>query len=385
MQKNRYLYLEGLRGLLALIVVVHHFILLFYPDVYYGSNRVSDFANQPHSFLMLLAITPLNIFMNGTWAVCMFMLLSGFVLSLRYYESNQSSIIQTSFFKRYFRLTIPVLAAILMIYLLFRMGIFQSVFYPRTDPNFSFGKDLFTNDISFLSALQMGVADVPLNGNNTYLPVFWTIDIEFIGVLLLFAFLLITHNTKYRIPLFIAFIVFLFYINKSYYILIMIGSLIALFKDKIEGFPKTYIFILLFLLGWYMEGIPNLQDVAKQYTWYGFTNGWTNVFLYFQFASCTLMFVGLLSFKKIHQLLSSKPLQFLGSISFSMYLLHLPVLFIAGSKLLHYSEGGMNPFVLFVICLVLIMGISYLFFRLVDKHAITISNKIGKMVLKKQE
>lgn len=386
MQKNKYLYLEGLRGVLALIVVIHHFILLFYPDVFYGTNVLSDYHNNSKSLNLLIANTPLNIFMNGTWAVCMFMLLSGFVLCLRYYETNDASIIRTSFFKRYFRLAIPVLGAVLIIYFLFRLNVFQSIFYPRAQAGFDFGKDLFTKDISFLSALQMGLVDVPLNGNNTYLPVFWTIDIEFVGVLLLFAFLLISHNTKYRVHLFVLFILFLFYISKTYYILIMVGSLIALLKDKIELMGhKKYIFIVLFLIGWYLEGIPNLQDIAKQHTWYWYTVGLPqNVFLYFQFASCAFMFVALLSFTKVQKFLSSKAMQFLGSISFSMYLLHLPVLFITGSKLLHYSHGGINPILLFLICVIAIVVFSYLFYRFVDKMAITLSNKIGKWVVKKE-
>jgi peptidoglycan/LPS O-acetylase OafA/YrhL len=384
MQKNKYLYLEGLRGLLALIVVIHHFLLLFYPEVYYGSNRVSDYVNNADSFGMTLANTPLNIFMNGTWAVCMFMLLSGFVLSLRYFESNDHGIIRASFFKRYFRLGIPVLAAVLIIFFLFKFNVFQTLFYPRSDANYAFGKELFTKDISFFSALRMGIIDVPLNGDNTYLPVFWTIDIELIGVLLLFAFLLITHDNKYKAPIFVAFIILLFLINKSYYILIMTGSLIALFKEKIElNSHKRYLFLILFLIGWYLEGIPNLQDVAKQYTWYGYTTGWKNVFLHFQFISCALIFIALLSSKKIQAFLNSKPLQFLGSISFSMYLLHLPILFIAGSKFLQSSKGQMNPFLLFLACLVLTMALSYIFFRLVDKNAIVLSNRLGKLATKK--
>lgn len=88
MQKR--LYLEGLRGLLSLIVVVHHFILLFQPLVFLGSNNPDDFKTRPLSGSILLANTPLNLFMNGNWAVCMFFVMSGYVLSVKYFQTSNT-------------------------------------------------------------------------------------------------------------------------------------------------------------------------------------------------------------------------------------------------------------------------------------------------------
>ncbi|MBP9068639.1 MAG: acyltransferase [Bacteroidia bacterium] len=374
-----------MRGILAFIVVIHHFVLLFYPKLYYGSYYLTDYETDPHSMGLLIANTPLNIFMNGNWAVCMFLLLSGFVLSLRYNATNDITIIQDSFFKRYFRLTIPILGTVLLVYVLHRSGLFKSAHYPRTVTEFSFGKDLFTNNLSFLNVIKMALVDVPLYGNNTYVPVFWTMDIELVGVLLLFAFLMLTHQLKHKTILYVLFIAFLIYIQKTYYVLIFVGSLFALHQDLIERYSsKKIVFILIFLIGLFLSGIPNLADNGMKHTWYAFTIGWSkNMYMYVHFLSCALMFLALLVFVKIQRVFSSKSILFLGDISYAMYLIHLPILFIVGSNIMLSSKGATHPFMLFIYCLTAVIICSYLFYRAIDKYSIQWAGKISKKLFRR--
>lgn len=49
--KGKFYYLDGLRGLAAFIVVIHHFVLAFYP-LYYSTERI-------------IPKTPLNLFYAG--------------------------------------------------------------------------------------------------------------------------------------------------------------------------------------------------------------------------------------------------------------------------------------------------------------------------------
>ena len=381
---TRNLYLEGLRGILAIIVVIHHFILLFIPKLFIGSFNVTDFKTNPYSLDILLANTPLNIFMNGGWAVCMFFTLSGFVLSLKYFKSADTKVIQGAIAKRYLRLAIPILASCLLIFLLHFSGLFKNTFYPRSHEEYSFGKNLFLNDLSFFETIKMALFNVPINGDNTYFPILWTMEVEFLGALLLFVFLLSVHQLKSKWIFYAAIILVLFLMNKNYIILFFAGSFIACYEDKIKIlFRSVYLKTLILIVGFYFAGIPNLQNEAKQYTIYAFTN-YFSAFIYLQFhiISCFLFFLFLVSSEFPKKMLSNKGLLFLGKNSFSIYLIHLPVLFIVGSYFLNKTAGKINYLLLFGICFSVTIILSYAFYYLIDSKAVLYANKLAKRLIK---
>ena len=74
-------YLEGIRGFAAFIVVIFHFIGNFHPASIYGTSNTHVKGNVEHLF----AMTPLNVLYSGSLAVCIFFVLSGFVLSMKFF------------------------------------------------------------------------------------------------------------------------------------------------------------------------------------------------------------------------------------------------------------------------------------------------------------
>ena len=112
--KSRLTYLDGLRGISALIVVFSHIILLFYPSLYTGNistNHGLDIENW-------YAFSLINIITNGDFMVCIFFVLSGYVLGKKYRFNNQVEELISGIYKRYIRLVIPVLSTVLGVYLL---------------------------------------------------------------------------------------------------------------------------------------------------------------------------------------------------------------------------------------------------------------------------
>ncbi len=321
--------------------------------------------------------------MNGNFAVCMFFVLSGYVLSLNYFKTGAIKVLQTAFIKRYFRLVIPILVTCMIVYVLFALSVFKNTIYPRSNETYAFGKNLFLNNLSFLEVLKMGFYKVPINGDNTYLPILWTMSVEFLGALLLFSFLLVTHtlNKKWLFYLILIFVLFL--MDKNYMLLFFAGSCIAFYEPLINKLIKHwYLKICLLLAGLYFSGIPNISNEAKQYTWYFYTNSFSNlIYVHFHVIGCILLFIFFITSQTTQKIFSLKPLVFLGKLSFSLYLLHLPILFSLGSYLLNKYNGQFNTLLLFSACFSVTLISSYLFNRFVDTKAINYSSVIAKKIM----
>ncbi|MBD2845513.1 acyltransferase family protein [Paenibacillus sp. IB182496] len=80
---NKLFYLDGLRGLAALVVVISHYIQVFYPAALNGK------AEQAHfKWDTWYGYSPVNLFYNGQFAVCLFFALSGYVLNVKLFDKK---------------------------------------------------------------------------------------------------------------------------------------------------------------------------------------------------------------------------------------------------------------------------------------------------------
>lgn len=117
-------YLDGLRGLAAFQVVFHHFILAFYPALFLGAaDNPNHMAAGWEAFG---SGSFLNLFWDGNFAVCIFFVLSGFVLSHKFFVRKESKIVTESAVKRYFRLAIPVAFSVLVAFLVMKFSLFYN-------------------------------------------------------------------------------------------------------------------------------------------------------------------------------------------------------------------------------------------------------------------
>src|SRR5690606_29781570 len=77
--------LDGLRGIAATVVFIEHFMLTIpvFSDVFMQSaSTANPAALTPASLAWWLSYTPLHIIWQGTGAVYIFFILSGYVLTL---------------------------------------------------------------------------------------------------------------------------------------------------------------------------------------------------------------------------------------------------------------------------------------------------------------
>ncbi len=117
-QVHRVAALDGLRGLAALVVVVHHCLLTqpAFSDFFF-----SNWTTTPHGTLQsILFDTPARIVWAGYEAVILFYVLSGLVLALPWLEGRAPGY-RIFLIKRVCRIYLPYLAAVAVAALLSRM------------------------------------------------------------------------------------------------------------------------------------------------------------------------------------------------------------------------------------------------------------------------
>jgi peptidoglycan/LPS O-acetylase OafA/YrhL len=97
---KRLIELEAVRGIAALVVLVHHLLLAFFPRFHgllFPDEQVTPFG------------TPLFAMINGSAAVVVFFVLSGFVLTVRAFQMQSARPLMLGALKRWPRLALPVL------------------------------------------------------------------------------------------------------------------------------------------------------------------------------------------------------------------------------------------------------------------------------------
>ena len=109
--KKKILYLEGLRGIAALVVVLYHYAAAFYPALYSG---LEEDALTRSKIEVVISHSPINLLYDGNVSVQLFLILSGFVLTYRFLESGNMEKIRSIFLRRYVRLVIPALFSVMV-------------------------------------------------------------------------------------------------------------------------------------------------------------------------------------------------------------------------------------------------------------------------------
>jgi peptidoglycan/LPS O-acetylase OafA/YrhL len=163
--RDKLVELEALRGVAAAIVLFHHFLLVVAPRLH-GRN----FPDDP----IALVRTPLFAFVNGTAAVAIFFVLSGFVLTLRAMEQRDWSQLLVGGLKRWPRL-VPLVATVNLLSAIFLMlGLYQDRSW--------FGAGAFAQGASVVrNALAEGIFSTFVDGSTSFNAALWTMHYELFG------------------------------------------------------------------------------------------------------------------------------------------------------------------------------------------------------------
>lgn len=307
---------EGLRGLAALMVFVFHFLLAFLPGFY------SLYAPQFHgngNIEYFLGNTGTGTLLNGNFFVCVFFVLSGAVLSDSFFRGDRESPASGAV-RRYFRLVMPVLVSVLIAELLLASGAYTNRACAGITMSDQWLAPIWNFPSNFFEALKEGLFHAFFDGPPPkYNPVLWTINIEFYGSLFTFAFLALLGKMRHRIVFYI-FLCWLLW--KTYMVAFVLGIAISDYRYSGLRFRLPQVIgILLFIAGVLLGGLPRApvaKTLAENFP--GIADS------QFYVLGAALLIAGLDQLPWLQKLFRIRALQFAGRISFSLYLLNLPVL-----------------------------------------------------------
>jgi peptidoglycan/LPS O-acetylase OafA/YrhL len=328
---NRLVILEGMRGIAALIVVIYHSILAFYPALF------GRFIEDPS---VSIVGTPWFSFINGTAAVAFFFTLSGFVLVYRAIDKRDVMPINRNLVRRWPRLAMPVVVVTVISWLLFQLNAYSYVAAAEISQSgwlHDFGSSpAIPIDKPLSNAVLEGIFFTFFRGDYNYVTTLWTMHYEFIGSFIVFglAYFIIAVKVNPYVSLYtIGIVTLVATIISPWYLCFTLGVVIALFHNEM----KEHIF---FKLG-ALIAASYLMGYIKPIGWYAWLEGINlNSVIVYALAS-TLLICAFLPCRVNGWV--AKFFIILGELSFPIYLTHMLILTSVGSWIyVHVHEAGGN-------------------------------------------
>ena len=228
MSQERFESLDGLRGVAALAVVVDHFFSAYIPAM----------VNDEPALRAFISETPIAILYNGPFAVSIFFVLSGFVVSNS--AARRGVPILFNLIQRYFRLALPSLAGVLFAWALFALFPHELALLKTFQENQALNWFYDGSEPGILSAIGNGLYGVFEDGTSKYNSVLWTMKIEFISSAAIYLFYHFTAP-RFRSTLLIVICLFtMFILRQQEYATFAVG---ALFREaKVAGLlPRRFL------------------------------------------------------------------------------------------------------------------------------------------------
>ena len=286
----------------ALIVVFLHYCLLFHPVIPGG-------------------------FYTAGFEVCIFFVLSGFVLSYRFWQTQNTDSLTSSSLRRYVRLTATPIVSILLSYILLEFSLYN---YEEI-VQYLGSSFIFANYFQLTPSLSDAIYEsfwgmyFSYSTPTSYNPVLWTMSWELKGSLLTAAFLALFGKVRNRFPLYIIFIILsINTLYPSFIFGVMFSDLLysnegkkwreILKKQKLLAIISLTVGIFLGLYIWNSNSILNLYGAMDLEV---LAQKKINHEIFYHMISAGMIVYAILNLEPLQKILSWKILTKIGEYSFS--------------------------------------------------------------------
>ena len=362
MEKLRVDRLDVIRGLSILFVFIFHLSQLYVN--YVEMQMIDKSVYIPKLIIKLFSVSPFG--QGGTIGVFLFFLLSGYLIHSRY--SYQSQILWKDFYLKRFWRIVPIYVLVLVCFYFFSLNsnnleIYDLLLHLFFAHNF---------DSSIFYSIN---------------PSFWSLAIE-VQFYLLFPLLVVLYRKIGVFNVTLIFILisilgqnivfinqFAFFSTLKFLYIWMFGGVISQYQNELKVYFKfKYIdlFLLIFILCYSRLMYKNIL-VTNVSFYYIIT------FLLVSIIFCYLLFKGKISILIPFKVYVKKILILFGAMSYSLYLIHQPLLPII-HKITFYITS--YPYFNYLIDIFIIFGvivlISYVSYTFIESSFISFGSKISK-------
>lgn len=367
---------DSMRGVAALQVVFHHYLIVF--PLFFGANGAGTSVNF---FIWLIASTPLHFFWAGHEAVVFFYLLSGFALALPFMDEDAPTY-PSYLIRRIFRIWPPYVIAISLGVLMMGLGP-SRVGIPEASPWFNGVWSQAVTGMDFVRLLFM------IGNTNNVDPSTWSLVHEMrVSIFFpLIAWLVLRLNWVISLLVALGLVLSVHFIN------ILPPSLVSLLKETV--FYSSF-FVVGALMAKYRWELKKWVSARKTpfkvaaalvalclYSWkwlIGPFNHFSFDLRYFinsdpftALGAVILMALALGS-PVAQKVLDRPAFRWLGKISYSLYLIH-PLVLVACV----YLFRDIFPLSLSVsLAFGLSLGLSELYYRWVERPSVVWGHKLSE-------
>ncbi len=363
--------LDGLRGVAALAVVFSHLAAGFRPRLYFGAQ-----GGVLDAWQTWFATSPLFVLINGSFAVYIFFVLSGYVIAISV-DRFTGSVAYASL-ARFVRLSIPCAASILLAAVVLSQG---APNFERTAAIVNHGWPLAMTPPKdgnlWNAALKDLLGYYYISSASVLNPVLWSMQKELVGSIgIIVVFRTIQSDVLRLISLVIISILTIKYnFEPYYYLCFTFGASMFIFRNLIAKAP-SYASWAILAAGVFLGGKPFFPPpIESVYSIpYAFIAGIGGA-MYIWTAGSILVVLGVLTCAPAARVLESPICQFLGRVSFGVYLIHLPLLMtLMATLFINFGQDSDLAFAgLSAIFIVAVYALAYAFAVYVDEPATRIA------------
>lgn len=294
--------------------------------------------------------------------------MSGYVLCLGYFRTKDKKRLVASACKRYFRLLPPILVSSLLICLLMMAGAFGNVTVAKLTGS-AWLAGFNRCEPKLIDAAAEAVFGCFFAGTNQYNGVLWTIPYLFLGAMLVYAVCWMIGDKKWRYAVYVILGLALLMTDYAGVFLGFVLCDVVHTQEKLMNWIKNkkWLLWIVFAMGVYLSSYPS-AGTHLEGTVYGIIP--IVMVVPYHLAGALMLVTAVVCLEPLQKFFGWKPFVKLGDISYSLYLVHFPVIATFGcwmfGKLYGRISYNLLTLLTFAATTVLVLLVSVLFKKYIE-------------------